>query len=105
MQLISWEVISRHYTPIIRWLQEVDEQVRTDSDVKTSVFLQIMQNFNTYFYIEVLWMAFSIVENASAQLYSTQLNFAKPWIFLLAQKLLSLAQETMQHLTVYGMEF
>ena len=38
MRLISSEAISRNYTPIIMWLQEVDEQVRTDSRVKAGVF-------------------------------------------------------------------
>ena len=38
MQLISLEAISHHYTPIILWLQEVDEQVRADSRVKAGVF-------------------------------------------------------------------
>ena len=37
-RLISLEAHSRHYTPIILWLQEVDEQVRTDSEVKAGVF-------------------------------------------------------------------
>ena len=38
MRLISLEAISRIYTPIILWLQEVDEQVRTDSGVKVGGF-------------------------------------------------------------------
>ena len=56
MRPISLEGVSRHYTPIILWLQKVDEQVRTDFKVKAGGFLQTMRKFNTYFYIEVLQM-------------------------------------------------
>ena len=35
------------------------------------------QKLNTYFYVEVLRMVFSIVESASAQLQNAQLNFGK----------------------------
>ena len=38
MQLISLEAINRNYLPIILLLQEVEEQVRTDSDVKADGF-------------------------------------------------------------------
>ena len=37
-----------------------------------------MRNFNIYFYIEVLWLVFSMVESASAQLHNAQLNIFKP---------------------------
>ena len=36
-----------------------------------------MQKLNTYFYVEVLRMIFSVVESASAQLHNAQLNFCK----------------------------
>ena len=68
MRLISLEAIRRDYTPIIMWLQEVDEQVRTDSEAKAGGFFLIMRKFNTHFCIEVLRMTFSVVESASAQL-------------------------------------
>ena len=77
MRLISLEAISRHYTPIILWQQEVDEQVQTDSGVKAGGFLMMMEKFNTYFYVKVLRMVFSIVECVSAQLQNAQLNFCK----------------------------
>ena len=106
MRLISSEAISRNYTPVILWLQEVDEQVRTDSGVKAGGFLIIMRKFNTCFYVEVLRMVFSIVESASAQLQNVlSLIFAKPKILFLAQKLLSLAQGMMPDLIVHGVEF
>ena len=62
MRLISLEVIGRHYSLIILWLQEVDEQVRTDSRVKAGDFLLTMQKFNIYFYIEVLRMVLPLLK-------------------------------------------
>ena len=38
VRLISTEAISRNYTPIILWVQEVDEQVRTDSEEKAGSY-------------------------------------------------------------------
>ena len=68
MRLIALEAICPKYMPIVLWLQEVDEQVRSDSLSKAGGFLQAMQKFSTYFYIEVLRMVYSIVESASAWL-------------------------------------
>ena len=77
MRLISLEAITRNYISIVLWLQEVDEQVRTDSTVKVNGFLLMMRKFNSYFYIEVLPMIFSIVKSASAQMQNAQLSFCK----------------------------
>ena len=77
MRLTFLEVISRNNMPIILWLQEVDEQVRTDSGVKGGGFLLMMQKFCTYFYVEMLRMVFGIVESASVLLQNAQLNFCK----------------------------
>ena len=74
MRLISLKTISCNYTPIILWLQEVDEQV---SRVKAGGFLLMLRKFNTYLYVEALRMVSSIVESASAQLQNAQLNFCK----------------------------
>ena len=38
MRLISLKAISRNHTPITMWLQEVDEQVQSDTEVKAGVF-------------------------------------------------------------------
>ena len=105
MRLISLEAISRNYTPIILWLQEVDEQVQTDSRAKAGGFLLMMRKFYTYFNVETLRMVFSIVESASAQLQNAQLKLSKPRILFLTQELLSLAQGMMSDLTVYGVKF
>ena len=43
MRLISLEAITRSYIPNILWLQEVDEQVRTDSRVKAGGFLLMIR--------------------------------------------------------------
>ena len=61
MRLISLEAISRNYTPIILWLQEVDEQVPTGSRVKTGGFLQTTRKLSTNFYIEVLRMVLPLL--------------------------------------------
>ena len=99
------EAISHHYTPIILWLQEVDEQVRTDSVVKAGGFLLMIRKFNTYFYIEVLRMVLPLLKALVHSCRRLSLIFAKPRMLLLAQKLLLLAQEMMSDLTVYGVEF
>ena len=100
------EAISYNYTPIILWLQEVDEQVGTDSEVKADGILLMMQKFNTYFYVKQLWMVIRIVESASAHsCRMLSLLFAKPKILFFAQKLLSLAQGMMPDLMVCGVEF
>ena len=105
MRLISLEAISHHYTPIILWLQEVDEQVRADSRVKAGVFLQMMRKFNTYFYIEVLRMVLPLLKALVHSCRLLCLIFAKSKMSLLAQKLLLLAQGMIPNLTVYGVEF
>ena len=100
---IFLEAIRRNYTPIILWLQEVDEQVRTDCGVKACGFLKMMRKFNTYFCIEVLRMVLLKALVHSCKMLSS--IFAKPKILFLAQKLLSLAQGMMPDLIVYGVEF
>ena len=77
MRLISSEAICRNYTPIILWLQEVEEQVRTSYGVKAGVFLRTIRKFNTCFYVEVLRIVFSIVKSAMTLLQNAQLNFCK----------------------------
>ena len=104
MRLISLEVISRNYTPIILWLQEVDEQVRTDSGVKAGGFLQTMRKFNTYFYIEVLRMVLPLLKALVHGCRMLSLIFAKPRMLLLAQKFLPLSQGMIPGLTVYEMK-
>ena len=102
MQLISLEAISRNYTPIILWLQEVDEEVRTDSEEKAGGLLLMMRKFNPYFYNKVFWMAFGIAESVSAEFQRAQPNLCEFIILMLAQKLLSLAQKIMPDSTAYG---
>ena len=78
MRLISLDAICRNYTQqIIMWLQEVDEQDRTDFDVKASGFRQMLRKFKTFSLIEILRMVFSVVESANEQPQSVQLNFCK----------------------------
>ena len=105
MRLISLEAISRNYTPIILWLQEVDQQVRTDPGVKAGGFLPTIRKSNTYFYINVLRMVLSLLKALVHSCRMLSLIFANPRMFLLAQKLLSLAQRMMPDLTAYGVEF
>ena len=62
MRLMSLEAASRNSAPIILWLQEVDEQVRTNSGVKAGGFLPMTRKFNTICYVEVLLIDFSIVD-------------------------------------------
>ena len=38
MRLMSLEAIGRNHAPIFLWLQEVDEQVQTDSEAKAGGF-------------------------------------------------------------------
>ena len=76
MRLILLQAINCHYTPIILWLQEVDEQVRTNSRVKAGGFLQTMRKFSTYFYVELLRMVLPLLK-AATQLQNAQLNFCK----------------------------
>ena len=80
MQLISLNgnAICRNYVQKIMWLQEVDEQDRTDSGVKAGGFRQMLRKFKTFFHIEILSMVFSVVESANVQLQSAQLNFCSP---------------------------
>ena len=87
------------------WLQEVDEQVRTDSGAKTGGFLQTMQKLNVYFYIEILRMDLPLSKALAQSCRMLSLIFAKPGMLLLAQKLLLLAQGMMLDLTEYGVEF
>ena len=105
MRRILLEAINCHYGPIILWLQEVDQQVQTDSRVKAGGFLQTMRKFNTYFYIVVLRMALPLLKALVYGCGMLSLIFAKPRMLLLAQNLLSLAQGMMPDLTVYGIEF
>ena len=49
MRLISLNAISRNDTPIILWLQEIDQQVRTDSGVNAGVLLLMMRKFKHLF--------------------------------------------------------
>ena len=60
------------------WLQEVDEQDRTDCGVKASGSRQMLWKLETFFYIEILSLVVSVVESASVQLQSAQLNFCSP---------------------------
>ena len=78
MRLISSEAIIHNYTPIILWLQEVDEQERTDSKVKAGVFLQTMRKFNTYFYIELLRMVLRLLKALVHSCRMLSLIFEKP---------------------------
>ena len=105
MRLISLQAISRHYTLIVLWLQEVDEQVRTDSRVEVGGFLQTMRKFNTYLYTEVLRMVLSLLKALVHNCKMLILIFAKPRMLLLAQKLLLLEQGMMPDLTVHRVEF
>ena len=105
MQLISLDASSRDNTPNILWLQEVDQQVRTDSGVKAGGFLLMMPKFNTCFYIEVLRMVLPLLKALVHSCRMLSLIFAKPRMLFLAQKLLSPAQGMMPDLTVYGVEF
>ena len=105
MRLISLEAINGHYGPIILWLQEVDEQIRTDSEVKACGVLQMVRKFNTNFYIEVLPMILPLLKALVHNCRMLSLIFAKPRMLLLAQKLLSRAQGMMPDLTVYEAEF
>ena len=105
MRLISLQAISRNYTPIVLWLQEVDEQVRTDSGVKAGGFLQTIRKFNTYFYIEVLRMVLPLLKALVYSCKMLSLIFANPRMLLLAQKLLLLAHEMMPDLSVHGVKF
>ena len=86
MRLISLEAISRNYTPIILWLQEVDEQVRTDSRVKAGGFLKTMRKFNTYFYIEVLRMVLPLLNALVHGCRMLSLIFAKPRMLIACAK-------------------
>ena len=105
MRLISLEAISRNYTPIILWLQKVDEHVRTNCRVKAGGFLQAMRKFHTYFYIEMLRIVLSLLKALVHGCRMLSLIFAKPRMLLFAQKLLPLSQGMMPDLTVYGVEF
>ena len=105
MRLISLQAISRHYTLIVLWLQEVGEQVRTDSRVEVGGFLQTMRKFNTYLYTEVLRMVLSLLKALVHNCRMLSLIFAKPRMLLLAQKLLLLEQGMMPDLTVHRVEF
>ena len=52
----------------------------------------VNDGINTYFYVEVLRMVFTIVESANAQLQISQLNFCKAQDIISCTKALSLAQ-------------
>ena len=73
-----------YYTLIILWLQEVDEQVQTDSIVKSSGFLGTMQKFNTYFYFEMLRMVLALLKALVHSCRILSLMFAKPRMLLFA---------------------
>ena len=91
MHLISLEAISRNYTPIILWLQEVDEQVRTDSEVKVGGLLLMMRKSTLIFMLEGCGWFIALLKALMHSCRTLSLIFAKRKILFLAQKLLSLA--------------
>ena len=63
-----------------------------------------MRKFNTYFYFEALRMVLRLLKALVHSYRMLSLIFAEPRMLLLAQKLLSLAQEILD-LIVYGVDF
>ena len=77
MRLVSLQAITSNYSAILHWLQEVDEIEKNSAGVKAGGYLKSLTKFDTFFLLEVLRMVFTIIEEGSASLQGTQLNFSK----------------------------
>ena len=77
MRLISIQAITNNYMAILKWLKDVNETQKKTFGFKANGFLKSLKDFNTFFFVEVPRMVFTIVEGTSYNLKGIQLSFSK----------------------------